>query len=73
MRIVNWSGVIEVLAFAFRIRGGLVGTSNVRFIETDSYSSGTITIPRAGITTAQNLLPLIKQKYNAKLNTLSFG
>ena len=69
VQFVDWSGNIEILAFAFRIRGVLVGTNNIRFIETDTYTSGTITIPRAGVTTTEDLLPLIKQKYNAKLST----
>ena len=56
------------MTFAFQINGGLVGSSNVRSIETDAYSSGPISIPRAGIIEASELLPLIMQHYNAKLN-----
>ena len=70
LRIVNWTGIIEILTFAFQINGGLVGSSNVRFIETDAYSSGPISFPRAGIIEASELLPLIMQHYNAKLRLL---
>ena len=66
-RVINWSGVIEISTFAFSISGGLIGESTVRFLETDAYSSGPISIPREGVITAGDVLPLIMLKYNEKL------